>query len=363
MRVAILWTGLSGYINTCMQELGRRQGIEIMVCHRAASNEAPFEADQFQWLKNRVTWHSKPDEELLRKKLTEFSPDVLIFTGWFIPAYCRMAREFAGKCLRVMTMDNCWQATLKQWAGVLSAPRIILPLADAVWVPGERQAVFARKMGFEQVRILRGLYAGDQQRLGKTHLARVATKRPVPHCFIFVGRFVAVKGLKTLVTAYRKYRATQSQPWPLVCCGTGPLVNLLERQDGICVEGFVQPEQLPEVFATTGCLVLPSSFEPWAVVVHEAASAGLLVLASEKVGAAVHLVQPGYNGFICSTGDAEELAEQMARISAMSDERLDHMSHASYGLSQQFSPLRWADTILDAFDAWKNKRPATSNIA
>ncbi len=353
MKVAILWTGLSGYLNACLKELATQDGVELFVCHEASSSEAPFDEHQFAWMNNRMTWCSSCDLANLRERLRGFAPDILVFAGWHVPAYRKMATEFAKQSWRVMTMDNCWTGTLRQHTGALVAPFYLRPLADAVWLPGERQAVFARKLGFSQGAILRGLYSCDQQEIERPHLARVAEGRRVSHSFLFLGRFVPEKGVDTLVEAYKTYRRDAVDPWPLICCGRGPLESCLLGTSGIQIEGFVQPNQLPGLLAKAGCLVLPSMFEPWAVVVHEAVSAGLLVLASERVGAAPHLVQPGYNGFICGKQDAEGLALLMSRVSALSDEQLDTMSRASYSLSHQFSPRRWADTLLQSFHARK----------
>jgi glycosyltransferase involved in cell wall biosynthesis len=129
------------------------------------------------------------------------------------------------------------------------------------------------------------------------------------------------------------------------------LRSCLEDREGIRVEGFVQPQRIPDAFASAGCLILPSLYEPWALVIHEATSAGLLILASEEVGAAAHLVQPGYNGFICSKEDSKGLAALMSKVSALSDACLDEMSRASFLLSRQYSPKRWADTLLSSFSA------------
>ena len=107
---------------------------------------------------------------------------------------------------------------------------------------------------------------------------------------------------------------------------------------------------MPEAIGAAGCLILPSSFEPWSLAVHEAASAGRLILASEDVGAVPHLVQPGYNGFIFENTDVVGLAGLMLRVSSMSDGQLDGMSRASHLLSHQFSPERWADSLLHC---WK----------
>ena len=65
---------------------------------------------------------------------------------------------------------------------------------------------------------------------------------------------------------------------------------------GVEMLGFVQPDDLPAVLERAGCLVLPSRFEPWGVVVHEAAAAGLPIVCTPVCGAATRLVLDGYNG-------------------------------------------------------------------
>jgi glycosyltransferase involved in cell wall biosynthesis len=358
MRIAVLWIGLSGYLNACLKELAGRDKVELFVCHRAPESNAPFDENQFGWMTNRFVWNSDRDLENLAPKLRAFAPDILIFSGWHVPAYRKAARDLANKCWRVMAMDRCWLATLKQRIGTWTAAYFLHPLADAVWLPGERQAAFARKLGFRQQVILRGLYACDQPVVEVSHIARISEGRPVPRSFLFIGRFVPEKCINTLANAYLLYREGNPEPWPLVCCGTGPLQSGLEDKVGIRVEGFVQPDRLPEILASAGCLILPSLFEPWAVVVHEAASGGLLILASEEVGAVPHLVQPGYNGFIFDNGDVAGLASLMSRVATMSDDRLDNMSRASFALSRQFSPRRWADTLLESFRAI-SRNPST----
>lgn len=349
MRIAILWTGLSGYLNACLKELASREGVDLFVSHQAPADEAPFSDSQFAWMRNRLVLRTKPDFALLEERIRALNPEILVFCGWHVPAYRRMSRELAERCWRVLAMDNCWRTTLKQRLGTLIAPWYLQPLADAIWLPGERQAAFARRLGFEQRAILRGMYSCDRATIEAVHISRTAEGRTVPHSFLFIGRFVSEKGVDQLANAYQSYRERATDPWPLVCCGAGPLSSRLKVRAGIRVEGFVQPDRLPEILATSGCLVLPSTFEPWGLVVHEAACAGLLILASENVGASVHLVQDNYNGHIFDPKDVEELAGLMTRVSNLSDVRLDEMSRASHLLSTQFSPRRWADTLLEGF--------------
>jgi glycosyltransferase involved in cell wall biosynthesis len=358
MRIAILWAGLSGYLNACMKELAGRRGVELFVTHLPAESEAPFDDAQYSWISNRFVFRSEKDSSELESRLSLFNPEILLFCSWNIPAYRRIARKMANRCWRVMGMDNAWLATPKQRAGELISRWFVQPLADAVWLPGERQTDFAVRLGFRQSAILRGLYSCDQPALERVHSSRLADRLPVPHSFLFVGRFVSTKGVIQLVEAHHLYRETSSDPWPLVCCGAGPLRDELEGRPGIRVEGFVQPDALLTMLATSGCLVLPSSFEPWAVVVHEATSAGLLVLASDKVGAAVHLVQSHYNGYIFDNMDVKGLAALMSHVASLSDARLDSMSRASHLLSKQFSPALWADTLLEAFAMSSLRRSA-----
>ena len=348
MRVAILWTRLSGYLNSCLKELASREGVELFVVYEAPEQHAPFSDDQYEWLTNSFMWRSSPDPMELEARLRAFGPEVLVFSGWHVPGYRRITKERANRCWRVMVIDNCWMATLKQRFGVLISPWYILPLADAIWVPGERQAAFARRLGFDESAILWGLLSCDQPAFEMVHLARVADRRPVPRSFLFMGRFVSEKGVDLLVKAYESYRENSIDPWPLICCGAGPLGYRLGGKPGIHVEGFVQPDFLRDQLALAGCLILPSTFEPWAVAVHEASSAGLLILASEAVGAAVHLVQSNYNGYLFGSYDAEGLAARMSHVSNLTEARLDAMSRASHLLSKQFSPARWADTLLES---------------
>lgn len=352
MKIAILWTGLSGYLNACLKELAGREGVELFVSHCIPEENSPFDSSQFNWIKNRLAWNSEADLQSVRQKVRIFAPDILVFSGWHVPAYRRVARESVKRCWRVMGLDRCWLATPRQRIGKWIAPFYVRPLADAIWVPGERQATFARKLGFEQRAILRGLYTCDHSAFAAAYERRISERRSVPRSFLFVGRFVPEKCVHTLVTAYSEYRRGNPAPWPLVCCGAGPLKSLLEGRAGIRLEGFVQPGHLPDVLTSAGCLVLPSEFEPWGLVVHEAASAGLILLASDKVGAVPHLVQPGYNGFICDSRDVKGLAALMRQIADMSDSRREEMSRASFNLSRQYSPRMWVDTLLDSFYAY-----------
>jgi glycosyltransferase involved in cell wall biosynthesis len=350
MNIAFLWTGLSGYMNSCLKELSSRNGVELFVSHELPAEEAPFDEEQFAWIPNRLPWRAPLDGEQLDRTLTTFKPDIIVMPSWHIGAYRRIGRKFAGRSWRVMVMDNPWRGSLKQRIGTWISPFYVQPITDVVWLPGERQAMFARKLGFSHSDIIRGSFTCDYTAFAAIHERRIANGMPLPRSFFFVGRMIASKSVDILAESYARYRSRTKDPWPLICCGSGPLRSHLENQRGIYVEGFVQPEAMPEVFGKGGCMIMPSSFEPWSLAVHEGATAGRIILAAENVGAVPHLVQPGYNGFIFDDRDVSGLAALMMRVSAMSDAQLDEMSCASHQLSKQFSPKHWVDVLLRSFE-------------
>ena len=135
MRVAVLWTGLSGYLNACLRELASRPGVELFVAHSEPNSQAPYDVGQLSWMKNEVMWRGAEDFARLQSSLAAFNPQVVVVAGWHVPLYRRIMKSLKGRCLRIMTMDNRWSGTTKQWLGSFVASFHVLPYADAAWVP------------------------------------------------------------------------------------------------------------------------------------------------------------------------------------------------------------------------------------
>lgn len=343
VRVCVLWSRLSGYLSASLRALVDR-GADLLVVHEAAGADAPFDDAVLTSGFRAVAWRGAPDAGELDALLDEFSPHLMVVNSWHIGAYRRAARRRRGETLRIVTVHNQWTATPKQRAGRLVASLLLHPAYDAAFVCDERQAVFAERLGFPAERMLWGVNTCDQP-----SFARVADRRgdePPPSSFLFVGRLVADKAIDVLADAYRSYRSTVADPWPLLVAGVGPQAELLENIEGVDILGFVQPADLPGVFERAGCLVLPSVSEPWAVVVHEAASAGLPVVCSRACGASTRLVLDGYNGAVVSPRSTQGLARAMARISGSDAADRVAMGAASLSLSRQFTPDRWAALVV-----------------
>jgi glycosyltransferase involved in cell wall biosynthesis len=342
-RVVVLWSALTGYVRAELATLAE-QGADLLVFHSTPTGDAAFAPDPRGRELRCHAWSGAPDEVEVEDMVATFEPDVLMVISWHIGAYRRIARRWRGRALRVLVMDNQWWGTPKQWGGVAISPWVIRPAYDCALVAGDRQADFARRLGFRSEQLVWGMNTCDYPRF-----AQVATDRKgddPPDAFLYVGRLSSEKAIDVLAEGYRRYRDRAVTPWPLLVAGTGPEAHHVEGVEGVELLGSVRPDAMPEVFARAGCLVLPSRFEQWGVAIHEATAAGLPVVCTWVCGASTRLVLDGYNGVVISPDDPDALAEALGRIASASADERRAMGEASSLLARQYSPDRWAANLL-----------------
>ena len=138
--------------------------------------------------------------------------------------------------------------------------------------------------------------------------------------FVYSGRLVAVKRVDLLVDAFAALAADRPE-WDLVIVGDGPLRAELAARvpaavaDRVAWLGFVDDQRtVSGIYRNCDVLVLPSDFEPWALVVNEATAAGLAVVSTDVVGAAAELVRDGVNGRLVPPGDLPKLTAALRDV-------------------------------------------------
>jgi glycosyltransferase involved in cell wall biosynthesis len=201
-------------------------------------------------------------------------------------------------------------------------------------------------MGYKDPVIFEGVYCCDVPLFREVAQQRLECQREMsrPASFLFVGQYITRKNVATLVEAYRLYRSQVQHPWELWCAGQGPLKPLLQNQPGIVDYGYRDAQECAALMGKAGVFVIPSWVDHWPLVIHEATSAGLPVLASQSCGSAVDLVREGYNGYTFPAGDARALAILLRHVSQNVD--LEQFSQNSLAMSRQFSPDRWCSTLV-----------------
>lgn len=140
----------------------------------------------------------------------------------------------------------------------------------------------------------------------------------------------------------------------LVYAGDGPQRQQLETeasqlgvQDSVRFLGFQNQSQLPATYTAANFLVLPSEYEPFAVVVNEASCCGCPVVASDRVGAARDLVLPVAPELVYPCGNVKALAAILAKLSTDRD-RLAQLGLAFKERMAGWSPEHSVAATVDA---------------
>ncbi|MEM8781486.1 MAG: glycosyltransferase family 4 protein [Planctomycetota bacterium] len=344
MRIAVCWSNISGYMAACWRELAARPGVDLhVIAYRpSASLPTAFGEQTMAGVPHDLI---DPENQLtadwLTGRVAELEPDAVVVAGWLHPAYRAAITQRRLPGAYLMGLDLPWMGTLRQRAAPL-ALRAYFRQIDRVLVCGERAWQYARRLGFAEAAITRGVYGIDYDGLAGALDARTQHPDGWPKRFLFVGRYAEVKGVDLLTEGYRRYRAAHDDPWELVCCGRGPMGNTLTAETGVTDAGFVQPADLPGHMGGAGAFVLPARYDPWPLVVVESCAAGLPVLCSEACGSAVENVRHLHSGYVFPTGSAEAVADALSWAHA-SRERLPEFGRRARGFAAAYRTQAWAD--------------------
>jgi len=346
LRIAVLHSRLSPHMAACFRTLCTEYDVELLVVRVSPADNAPFDDRHFDWIDQLYDRDALSAADMTQM-VESFSPSAVFMSGWFDGGYLKVARAMREQNVLVVAgSDEQWTGSWRQQGARVIAPWYLHSAIDVLWVAGERQRQFAHRLGFRGAQCWDGVYACDWEQFA-THRAG-----PLPRAFLFVGRYIRRKGVDLLVDAYAEYRNRVEDPWPLLCAGSGEEEALVEQQEGIDNWGFVQPDALPDLMGRAGAFVLPSREEPWGVVVAEAAAAGLPLICSEACGSAVHLLQDRCNGYLVQSGSVDHLARCLVTMSRLSEEKRKRMGTRSHELSKQYTPSRWADTLISGINDW-----------
>lgn len=341
--IVILYTELAGYLLSCIDELAKNN-VGVHIVNYPINKEAPF---QFKNINPNITFYNRNDyhSESLIKLLETINPSLIYCAGWGDKEYLKTVKHFKSKITTLLGFDNQWEGSLKQRLSCIYARFFITPYFKYAFVPGNIQQEFALKLGFKKTHIITGAYSANTIAFEQNYLQDKEEKRQLfPHKFVFVGRYVANKGLLELWQAFSELQNEQPNDWELWCLGVGDIPPI--NHPKIKHFGFIQPSDLAKYTEQTGVFILPSRFEPWGVVVHEYAASGFPLLLSNKVGAKEQFLQVGKNGFEFEAGNVKSIKLALQKVIAMTNYELFNMGERSNELSKSISTKTWADSLL-----------------
>jgi glycosyltransferase involved in cell wall biosynthesis len=288
---------------------------------------------------------------------------VLCFTGYrnatfwiacIAAKFSKTAFLFGTDATTLMSRDGrAWKSKLKK----IFWPRLFR-LADQVIVPssGARDLMLSLGLASDRVTLTPYSVDNDWWMRSSSKANRSAVREswgatPDTVVILFCAKLQAWKRPLDLLRAFAKVSHSHAL---LVFAGQGPLGSQLESEAaalGIAARvrflGFVNQSQLPAVYASADLMVLPSEYEPFAVVVNEAMCCGCAVVASDRVGAARDLVAPVAPQFVFPCGDIDALAI-ILKDALMDRPGLQCVARAARAHIQTWSPERNIAATIDA---------------
>lgn len=168
--------------------------------------------------------------------------------------------------------------------------------------------------------------------------------------FVYCGRLDELKGLETLVRA----AALAHQPVTLV--GRGPLearLRALSAELGadVAFPGYLTKDALAAAIQGARAIVVPSEcHENAPLALLEGYAAGRPVIGS-RIAGIPELVREDETGMLYPVGDADALADALARFAGLSDARVSAMGAAGRAwVERDFNAAAYVDRQLALYD-------------
>lgn len=294
----------------------------------------------------------------LFQTLCELKPDVIICSGYHHPSF--LIAALYARCFRkklILWSETHAQSLRIRHSLAMFYRKLAILHCSAYLVPGSLAHAFISSFNVNGKPIYVAPNVVDNQFFSNASIkfseqkerykiAWGAPKRVV----LYVGRLVPHKGLQVLFEAFGRLNDAETA---LVIVGSGPEEMTYRRYcstrgfKNVFFEGFKQQCDLPFYYGLADVLVLPSFREEWGLVLNEAMASRLPVIASDAVGAAWDLIEPGVNGYRFPTGNVQELQRCLDQILG-NDQLRQNMGQSSYQMVQQFSPEKCAERFAKA---------------
>ncbi len=374
-KLAVIWIDWYPYHVARLRGLmsaptlaGRVRGVELIGgvgVHTGLKFREELPADlPVQTLSPESSWAEAGQLRLARKlwqHLSRLDPDTVLVPGYYtLPAIAAALWARAhGRQSILMTESTAADHARVGWKEAAKS-LLIRALFDSAVTGGAAHQRYLLQLGFPSDRIASFYDVVDNDGIAaRTRALRRQSRQDfsLPETyFLYVGRLAQEKNVRALIEAWLTYRRNGSA-WPLVLVGDGPeaasLRNLAATSpfgSEIHFAGHKGSRDLPAFYAFAGCFVLPSSREPWGLVVNEAMAAGLPVIVSSRCGCAEDLVEPVHNGLTFDPAQPGQLLDCLHTISSSSPERLASMGLQSSKHIARYSPANFGLEIARLAD-------------
>lgn len=279
----------------------------------------------------------------------DIGPELVVVSGWMDQDYLKICKTLKknSKTKIVAASDTQWSNSLRHNLASYISPFYHKKVFDFLWVSGPWQYEYARKLNFSNQNIIFNCYSANIHLFEKNKMNLKGNRM-----LLFLGRFDKVKGIDLLLSAFEKFKQESNSNLKLKLIGNGTELGLVKsyESDDVIVKDFVQPNNLIQELSEVSGFVLPSIYEPWGLVIHEMASAGLPLLVSSICGATTMFAINNYNALIFEPNSKEGIYNILKTYDNLSDEEIVQMGIKSKELSMRITPDISAASLISVMN-------------
>jgi len=321
---------------------------------------------RFQWAENQSaepgSHHFKgivnPD---LINMITAWQPDAILVFGWAYKSHLRVLRHFKGKIPVFFRGDSTLLDELTGYRSLVK--RLFLKWVyqhvDCAFYVGANNKAYFKRYGLGDDQLIFAPHAIDNERfyVNQREDARVLREQfginENDTLILFAGKLEPKKAPELLLSAFIHLKPSHTH---LLFAGNGILEEELKHSAGsnpnVHFLDFQNQSLMPALYQAGDLFCLPSTGpnETWGLAVNEAMACGKAILASDKVGCAVDLVEPGKNGYIFKAGDETDLSNKLSAL-LQDGEQLVAFGERSRDIIKEWTFLQ----IVEAIECKINK--------
>ena len=309
-----------------------------------------------------VVGHLHGTELLLLETIEQGPPAHWVYAG----AWAQRMRRWAAACQRLVVPSATQLTRAQALLGIDPARCVQLPNG---FDPRrfERRSV-DRMALWHRLLVERPLGWGPGREPGSVryppHVLGLFAQGPV---LLYVGRFSAVKRLDLLISAYNRAREAFAVSAPLVLLGGFPgewegehPLETIQRTGArdVFLAGWHDHDELPEIFAASDVVVLPSVREQFGLMLVEGMACGLPALAVKASGPG-EIVTDGQTGWLVPPDDERALAAALVAVVNDAPERHRRGTAAAAAVHTHYSWPMLGARLACAYEALLGRPPVT----
>lgn len=257
-------------------------------------------------------------------EIMEWGPTAIMVIGWSYYAHLRVISHFYGKIPVVFRGDSTLLDEIPGFSAKKVVRKNILSWiyrhVDIALFVGKNNKNYYEKFGLDDKHLIYAPHAIDNSRFSDddgeyTSQAKSWRKKlgisNDAIVMLFAGKFENKKNPKILIDVLSSLNVPNLH---LVLVGNGPLEQELKQLASanahIHFIDFQNQSLMPAIYRIGDIFILPSQGpdETWGLAINEAMACGLPVIASDKCGGAVDLIENGKNGYIFESQNTNQLA-------------------------------------------------------